>query len=1641
MFENFSPDIFKEGFWDEKDDKMPLVYFTKNITRESLCKLYDKLGRILTSNIAVKVHSGEPGNQNFIPPEFYSDIMEKLRTSGLNNPVIVECNTAYEGERNTTDKHKKVLKDHGWTMYPVDIMDEDGDMAIPTPAGSKYLQQDLVGKHLSKYQSMLVISHYKGHPMSGCAGALKNISIGVASATGKRYIHGVSMDDMVTANTKTPINQFQDSMAEAAGAVHHYFDDGNRMVFINIMKNLSVDCDCCSEAEDPCMADIGVLISTDPVAIDQACLDLIYNSSDPGKDHLIKRIESKNGARIIDTAVKLGYGSKNYRLVDIDTEEETREAGKEEEVETESYLVEDVLPHFEDVINTSDKLIFFGEDANDTKLRQMLYNSRMKTRKEQLLLYEKVKKDNPWIKYTYPDLKKYNSRNVYIDTHYYMSLFFSNNNWTLKKGMNLFTRFMDRLINNPILKDAGYTHKTILFPVNDWGSGDQLWNYRVSLNPLSIIYQFMFTGDLASLVKIFGDNDVLFLGRDNFFKVNFTHIDKRDAKKFATKFKIFIVKLAKNEEFDSEDIDTTYDHNDSPKVVQAKIADDIEDARGVDITPELVKARKSNAASLKNDNGKATKELNKADKNTKAIQKKADEKEAKANDGNVSKLELNKSEKDKSNTATDSKQKVANAIVQATDGGLNFDDALDQMDTTDIRNMLLDISDDNGDKVDISAGRAARMDALSRKFMDANVKGRTVRDILADTSNKEVVSTDIPVSTPNQEWSNMAYMNFDKNYDIDKDVLSCFKHFENVSRPISVKKVEVTDNSTSEDRVELYRVQMEDYRGKQFTVKLDIPIMEDNRFLLRGNYKSIQTQFFNMPIIKTDLDTCQIISNYMKIFLRRFRSGAGRSLPMTAKLIKALQKYTGRDIKIVTGDNLRVCNKYDLPIDYIDLATVFSTIETNQTKFYFNQDQLRSEYQVDDSKGLAIGYNKKEQSIIYLDDNSAFIVSSWIINTLKEDAPAFEALFDASSRPTICTYSRASIMSSQIPLIVICGYHEGLRSTMDKAAIDYTIKSNLTKEDRADMNLDWIKFSDGYVVFTSTYESSLLMNGLKECDTKDHSVSEIDDRNMYLEFLDNFGGRIKADGLDNFYDLMVDPMIRESLEFYKLPTDYISILIYANNLLADNKFIKHTNTSSRKLRRYELIAVYTYKVLADAYAQYANQVKHATNSADFIVKQSAVIDKFLTDTITSDDSVINALRDVETTNAITTKGPSGMNEDRSYSLDKRTYDDSMLNIVAMSTGFAGNVGISRQATLNSNITPEGYVKPISGDVSKMNDANSLSATEALTPFGSTHDDPMRTAMTFVQSAKHGVRTVDSDPLLVTNGADEALAYITTDRFAYKAKGKGTIEEVTDDYIIVKYDNGKSDYINLTESIEKNSDGGYHVPLKIDAIKGLKAGMKVKENQILAYDKESFSNSLGESNNLAYNIGKLAKVAVINSDEGFEDSGIISQSMAQKLATRVDYCFDVKLSKDALVYQIAKVGDHIEAGQELLTWQNPFEDEDANDLLKVLGQNEVSELGKRKLLAGVTGTLKGIKIYRTAEIAEMSNSLQKIVKEYEKSLNELEKKLKEYDISTSNIPAHYKLPATGKMKKSEDMILIEFYVEYLDTIGVGEAVTA
>ena len=282
------------------------VFFTSDITPENMIKMYNALGVKSEGNVAVKVHSGEVGNQNFIRPEFMKPIIDYV------NGTVVECNTAYEGKRNTTEKHKETMELHGWnSVANVDILDESGDMELPINGG-KHLKTNYVGKNMDKYDSMVVLSHFKGHPMGGFGGALKNISIGLASSHGKAYIHGVGKpEELWTADH----NSFLESMADASKSIMEYYKD--KIVFINVMCNMSVDCDCCAVAEDPKIGDIGILSSTDPVALDQACLDLVYSSKDPGKSHLIERIESRNGVLTVKAASELGVGNREYDLIVI----------------------------------------------------------------------------------------------------------------------------------------------------------------------------------------------------------------------------------------------------------------------------------------------------------------------------------------------------------------------------------------------------------------------------------------------------------------------------------------------------------------------------------------------------------------------------------------------------------------------------------------------------------------------------------------------------------------------------------------------------------------------------------------------------------------------------------------------------------------------------------------------------------------------------------------------------------------------------------------------------------------------------------------------------------------------------------------------------------------------------------------------------------------------------------------------------------------------------------------------------------------------------------------------------------------------------------------------------------------------------
>ena len=283
------------------------VYFSRDISPEKVVELYKAAGAELPGRVAVKVHSGEKGNQNFLHPEFWEPMVK------LVDGTVVECNTAYEGQRNTTEKHLELLTEHGWTEhFKVDLLDAEGpDLELDIPDG-KRIKKNYLGKNIVNYDSMLVLSHFKGHPMGGYGGALKQLSIGCASSYGKAYIHGAGEPEKIwTADH----DSFLESMADAAASVIRFFD--GKLFYVNVMKNMSVDCDCCAEAEDPCLADIGILVSTDPVAIDQACIDLVYSSGDPGKAHFIERVESRNGIHTIEAAAALGIGSGEYELIEM----------------------------------------------------------------------------------------------------------------------------------------------------------------------------------------------------------------------------------------------------------------------------------------------------------------------------------------------------------------------------------------------------------------------------------------------------------------------------------------------------------------------------------------------------------------------------------------------------------------------------------------------------------------------------------------------------------------------------------------------------------------------------------------------------------------------------------------------------------------------------------------------------------------------------------------------------------------------------------------------------------------------------------------------------------------------------------------------------------------------------------------------------------------------------------------------------------------------------------------------------------------------------------------------------------------------------------------------------------------------------
>ena len=1235
--------------------------------------------------------------------------------------------------------------------------------------------------------------------------------------------------------------------------------------------------------------------------------------------------------------------------------------------------------------------------------RNLLYNERVKNQKELFKIYSKIKSRVPFIKNTFVSLKQYNKKNLIIDLSHYINIFFKNNKvYQRDRGLDLLHHIITRYLEDSRI-DNYYTRKTCIIPVESWvPRGCDIFDYNNSVNPFSMIYRLVRQRQVIS--NYWNGIDFIIASRNAYFKIDFNNFDMQSLIRF-----VFLTKkLIKNDISDADDTELNPTASDS-----------------IILNNRFSVTKSKTNGSSNSISGKGTFDSDELDDTDFDI-------------------EGNPKQKSEEEQEEESQEEELKEITSDNDEDY-------------VKDVILDL--DNPPVTKITEARKKRMDQLDKDFDKTIIHGKKVGDILKNyyTKKRDLKPEVIPIDSINDEWKNVTALDFNKSYDIDEDIIAIFKSLRNKSRPLCVASMEMTDESTNEDFIYTLKVQLEDINGTRSNILIDIPKFINHRFMkLRGNTKTIAGQILLLPIIKTEEGTAQIVTSYHKIFISRVNpSGGTKSTKGVSKLNKALKglKETNESkIKIYSGDNSFILSKYDMPIEFKDLGAMYSKFTTSDGSYVsFDYDTLKKlpvDRKFNEKTDILFGYDSKTKQAVYSNkENVAYSIGKF----LSSKDNKFAELYTLAKPSNKLSYSQASIMNTKIPVIILMAFSEGLQKSMDKANIKYRFSDTRPKVTETE---SVIKFSDGYLVYNDEKpEDSLLMAGLSKTDLSRFSIKDINSKNMWLEILDEFGGRIKADGFDNFYDCEFDPMTIDICMKYNIPYDYIKALAYASSLLASTSYNKHADISGNRLRSNEILAGYLYQVIANAYGVYANKSKRTGRGVKFTIKQSALIDAVMKDPGISDLSVSSPLLEAEAINTYSFKGLSGMNADRAYTLDKRVYDDSMLGILSMSTGFAGNVGITRQATINSSIADGRGILKVTSDQSKLNTLNGMSIYEAMAPYATTHDDPIRTAMGYIQTTKHIMRVKSSSPNFITYGMDEALPYFTSNIFSYKFKGvKGKVVDINENFIIfeeVDKDGNKSKHsVDLRERIQKNSDGGFYVTVKFRPM--VKKGQILKYNDILAYDPTSFSPSIGhnaDNKNIAFNIGTMAKIAIMCTDEAYEDSSIIDERISDALTSF--YCVEKTCALDAgsNVFYLAEKGKPIEEGSPLIIFQNAFTDEEANTLMKNISDDELelaTDFGRIQVHSKITGVLQDIKIFRTCELDDLSPSLKKIVSKYENNIKKEKKYLKDNGLSdieiNESLPSTEKILPEGKFKNVENGIMICFYIKCEDKMGVGDKLT-
>ena len=962
-----------------------------------------------------------------------------------------------------------------------------------------------------------------------------------------------------------------------------------------------------------------------------------------------------------------------------------------------------------------------------------------------------------------------------------------------------------------------------------------------------------------------------------------------------------------------------------------------------------------------------------------------------------------------------------------------------------------------------------RNEELKKKYATLKLGDVTLDKLVEDEQQYNIPKQETHANVVNEDMKDIKASRFDETYNknlADKDLVNILLHFSHVKPALYLNKdIQVTDISTPTDRILKYTVEFEDESRKRHRFSFQLPKMYQDKYLYLADQKmNLLHQKFPFPVSKTAPNEVQAVTNYKKIFTVR----AGTNLsPRVTRLIKFLLSPNHPSIiKTTRGDSTSINKQWMTSMEYDEIASNIVRLDigtaSSVVSLYFNlldaaaiinpsmapkpKDEkydLHPLGKIKSSNKATLYFISGSTNKVYDDSGKdCGELTEFIIGTILAYDPKCEEALSGVSIGTKFVYSRSTIMSEDVPTILMLGGADpgGLTAVLDKAEIEYQFvnkKSDIDLDDNPD-NIGIIQFEDGYLAYKRyPFENSLLMNGLMMFPSKEYSFYDMNTRDAYVEIFDNlYGRRNLVDALQNFYYMFIDPITMDVLIRLKMPTDFTRLLLYCNDVLADNTYQLDIDYHNTRLRSNEVVFAHLYVFLSEAWGNWR------TGRLDkFSIKEDAVIKELLKSNIVDPHSELNLMLETENDRQVKMKGPSGMNKDRIYTLEKRAYHETMKGIIGMNTAPSGEVGINRHLVLNPNITDaRGFVKV---DTSNNHPGSELATpAELMQVFGPEAADNERLLMSISQS-KHVVPVETDVACPISYDMERVMPYLSND-FSHTAKMDGEVVEIANDIMIIKYKDGTFDDVDLSERPAKNTDGGFYVMNQMST--DLKVGSKVKEGQIVAYDKKYINNKDMFGDPLA-TMGTMARVAVETNGGVYEDACYITDRLAHKMKTKITRQKRVILSRFANIKYIVKIGQQLKANDPILTFDDTA-DEFSSQILAQMAEeaDDVDEIiaSSAPVVSKYSGTVKDIRIYYTIPPEEMTESMKKIVTEYNRDAHRRERTISKYknlyDANTIVKTSEKLNPdSEGKVKgvRVNDGIFIDFYIEYEDIMAPGD----